>query len=266
MLAVVLALCALLAACQPSAEPDAPPESDPPPTLSGYGGSGAAAEWRVLVFSATAGYRHASIPAGIDALRSLGAEHGFGVDATEDATAFSERALAPYDVVVFLSTTGDVLDPAQQAALERFVRVGGGFVGVHAATDTEYDWPWYGELTGARFDGHPPVQEARIDVADPTHPSTASLPDPWWVRDEWYSFRDVRPDLRVLLELDEASYDLAGAPAMGSSHPIAWAREVEKGRSWYTGLGHRAETFELPAFRAHLLGGLRWAAGRAAVD
>lgn len=223
---------------------------------------GAEAAWRVLAFSATAGYRHASIDAGLDALRALGAEHDFAVEATEDATRFRDETLESYAAVVFLNTTGDVLDSEQQAALERYVEGGGGFVGVHAASDTEYDWPWYGALVGAYFDGHPRVQQGTIEVVDPAHPSTTDLPEPWTLREEWYSFRDVRSDLRVLLELDESSYDLEGAPSMGERHPIAWAREVGAGRSWYTGLGHRSETFADPTFRAHLLGGIVWAAGR----
>lgn len=236
----------LLSGCAPAQEGAVPEE----------------ASWGVVVFSATAGFRHASIPAGVEAIRALGAEHGFAVTATEDATVFDDAVLAEYDAVVFLNTTGDVLDEAQQVALRRFVEAGGGFVGVHAATDTEYGWPWYGALVGARFDGHPPVQEARVEVVDPAHPSTAHLPDPWTLREEWYSFRDVQPELRVLLELDEASYDLGNAPSMEGAHPIAWTREVGAGRSWYTGLGHRSETFADPRFRTHLLGGIEWAAGR----
>ena len=129
---------------------------------------------RILVFSKTAGFRHDSIPAGIEALRGLGAENGFAVDATEDATRFTDEGLAPYAAVVFLNTTGDILNPTQEAAFERYIAAGNGYVGVHSAADTEYGWPWYGELVGAYFDSHPEIQNAQIRVSDPAHPSTAS--------------------------------------------------------------------------------------------
>jgi type 1 glutamine amidotransferase len=215
---------------------------------------------RVLVFSATAGFRHASIPAGIDAIRALGAGGGFTVDATEDAAAFRAPNLARYRAVVFLSTTGDVLDADQQAAFEAYIRGGGGYVGVHAAADTEYDWPFYGELVGAYFKAHPPgMRPARVVVEDRRHPATAHLGATWERTDEWYDFRtDPRPSVHVLLSLDESSYQGA---TMGGDHPIAWYRSVERGRSFYTGGGHDAAAFAEPDFRAHLLGGIRYAAG-----
>lgn len=220
-------------------------------------------QFDVLVFSKTEGYRHASIPDGIDALREMGREHGFGVTATEDAALFTPDTLRAYAAVVFLNTSDDVLDEEQEAAFQQYIRQGGGFVGVHAASDTEYEWPWYNRLVGAYFDGHPSVQEASIAVADSTHPSTRMLPDPWVRTDEWYSFHSVQDSIEVLLRLDEDSYDLEDAPAMGAEHPIAWYRTFEGGRSWYTALGHTAASYEEPLFRAHLLGGIQWAAGEA---
>ena len=215
----------------------------------------------VLVFSKTEGFRHASIPNGIAALREMGKEHGFGVTAIEDASAFTPDSLSAYAAVIFLNTTGDVLNAEQQAALQQYIRGGGGFVGVHAATDTEYDWPWYNRLVGAYFEGHPSVQEASITVVDSTHVSTRMLPNPWVRADEWYSFRSVQDGLNVLLNLEESSYDLEGAPAMGEQHPVAWYRVFDGGRSWYTELGHTKSTYDEPLYRAHLLGGIRWAAG-----
>ena len=220
----------------------------------------AEARFRVLVFSATEGFRHDSIGAGAAAVRTLGARHGFAVDATEDPAVFTDRRLRRYAVVVWLNTTGDVLGGAQQAAFERYIRRGGGFAGVHSAADTEYGWGWYGRLLGARFRSHPAVQPATIRVVDPRHPSTRRLPRRWARTDEWYDFRaQPRRRVRVLALLDESTYS---GGSMGARHPIAWCRRFQGGRSWYTALGHTAESYAEPRFRAHLLGGIRWAAGR----
>src|SRR2546422_3179236 len=148
--------------------------SIPPPVAA------AAQQPPVLVFSKTAGFRHSSIPNGIAAIRKLGQENGFAVDATEDAGAFTRKNLARYSAVVFLSTTGDVLDAAQQDDFERFIQAGGGYVGVHSATDTEYDWPWYGRLAGAYFNGHPGnpnVRKGTYRGLHKSHPSTEGFPD-----------------------------------------------------------------------------------------
>jgi cytochrome c len=215
----------------------------------------------VLVFSRTAGFRHGSIPAGIAAIQQLGQDHGFTVTATEDAGAFTDENLANYDVVTFLSTTGDVLDDDQQGAFERYIQGGGGYAGIHAASDTEYDWPWYGELVGAYFDSHPQNQDATIKVEDHVHASTEHLPERWDRFDEWYNFRsDPRDEVHVLASLDEGSYS-AGTGAMGAEHPIAWCQAYDGGRSWYTGGGHTDESYAEPEFLEHLLGGLQTAAG-----
>ena len=206
-------------------------------------GPGSAAEpvsppvLRILVFTKTAGFRHASIPVAIQAVADLGAKNGFGVDATEDAAAFSDANLANYGAVVFLLTTGDVLDDGQQAAFQRYIRAGGGFVGVHSAADTEHDWPWYGGLVGAYFLSHPEIQTAAIDVADPRDASTAALPARWSRTDEWYNFAaNPRPSVHVLATIDETSYN-PGEGAMGADHPIAWWHDYDGGRAWYTAGG-----------------------------
>ncbi|MFD1146818.1 ThuA domain-containing protein [Saccharothrix hoggarensis] len=215
--------------------------------------------FKALVFTKTAGFRHPSIDAGVAALRELGSTHGFTVDTTEDSGAFTEANLAQYEVVVFLSTTGDVLGVDQQVAFERYIKAGGGFAGVHAASDTEHDWAWYGNLVGAYFAGHPDPQNAKVKVTDPAHPSTAHLPQSWQRFDEWYDFRaDPTAKVHVLAELDETSYS---GGAMGTSHPIAWCQDYDGGRSWYTGLGHTVESYADPAFREHLLKGVQTAAG-----
>jgi uncharacterized protein len=208
----------------------------------------------LLVFSKTTGYRHESIPAGIAAVSKIGAELGMDVDATEDAAAFTPANLAEYRAVVFLSTSGEVFDHRQRAALESYVRDGGGFVGIHAASTTEYDWPFYGELVGARFDSHPPVQQATMTVEDRSHPATAHFGGRWVHTDEWYDFHDdPRPRVRVLLSVDESTYD---GGRMGDGHPIAWCHEVGTGRCFYTALGHPSEVYRDPDFRAHLAGGI----------
>lgn len=233
-------------------KPGKPPKPDKPAHAEPFD---------ALVFSRTTGFRHGSIPVGIEAITQLGAANDFTVTATEDPSVFSDEGLADYEVVVFLSTTGDVLDAGQQAAFERYIQGGGGYAGIHAASDTEYDWPWYGDLVGAYFLSHPANQDATIDVEDPAHPSTAHLPDRWDRHDEWYNFRsNPRGDVHVLASLDEDSYD-PGSGAMGADHPTAWCQVYDGGRSWYTGGGHTDESYAEPAFREHLLGGIQTAAG-----
>lgn len=223
----------------------------PPPTTAAAPTVGD----RILVFSKTTGFRHESIEAGVIAITTLAEHVGIAVEATEDAAAFTREHLETFDAVVWLSTTGDVLDADQQAAFETYVEGGGGFAGIHAAADTEYDWPWYGELVGARFDHHPDPQEADVVVEDHTHPSTATLGSTWRRFDEWYSFRtNPRPDVHVLMTLDERTYTGGG---MGSDHPIAWTHLVGEGRAWYTALGHTAESYGEPRFLDHVLGGIR---------
>lgn len=213
---------------------------------------------RVLVFSKTAGFRHKSIPDGIAALRAM-AEGRWDLDATEDSAAFTPENLKRYGAVVFLSTTGDVLDGAQQSAFEGYIRGGGAWVGIHAATDTEYGWPWYGRLAGAWFLGHPRNQDATVRVEDREHRSTRMLPAEWKRFDEWYAFRqNPRAGVHVLATLDEKSYDPEKAP-MGADHPIAWCHEFDGGRAWYTAGGHTSESFREPLFLDHVRGGIEWA-------
>ncbi|MFF8572481.1 ThuA domain-containing protein [Streptomyces sp. NPDC015408] len=223
-----------------------------------------AADFDVLVFSKTAGFRHDAIPAGIDALRELGGQGGFTVTATEDAAAFTPSGLSGYEAVVFLNTTGDVLNDSQQAAFETYVDSGGGFVGVHAAADTEYDWPYYGRLVGAYFDSHPAIQQATLVTEDRTHPATAHLGATWTRTDEWYNYRaNPRPGVHVLQTLDETTYSGGN---MGADHPVSWCHSQGAGRSFYTGLGHTAQSYGDPAFRSLLLGAVRYAAGQAPAD
>jgi uncharacterized protein (TIGR03437 family) len=228
------------------------------PTTASLALSKAQAVPRILVFSKTTGFRHDSIPDGIAAIRQLGQQNGFEVDTTEDASAFTDANLSRYQSVVWLSTTGEVLDANQQAAFERYLRNGGGFAGIHSATDTEYNWPWYGGLVGAYFQDHPAIQQATIRVEDTTHPSTTSLPTNWGRTDEWYNFRlNPRGRVKVLATLDEGTYNGGG---MGADHPIAWCQLYDGGRAWYTAGGHTRESYSESLFRQHLLGGIQFTA------
>lgn len=216
----------------------------------------------VLVFSKTSGFRHGSISDGIALIQTLGIETGFTVALTEDANDFTLVNLSQYEVVIWLSTTGNVLNDTQQAAFEAYIQQGGAWVGIHAATDCEYNWPWYGQLIGgdAWFISHPSIQDATLDVDDATHISTEDLPASFTFRDEWYNFQNnPRPAVNVLLTIDETSYN-PGNNAMGADHPMSWYHEFDGGRAWYTALGHRSQTFEDPLFQSHLLGGILWAA------
>lgn len=212
----------------------------------------------ILVFSKTAGYRHGSIEAGIVALKKLGSENGFKVISTENAAYFLEDSLKEYDAVVFLNTTGDLLNAVQQADFERYIQAGGGFVGVHAATDTEYQWPWYNQLVGAYFMNHPRVQAATLRRVNKTHESTQALEDAWEKTDEWYNFRNLNPEVNVLLNIDESTYE---GGENGDNHPVSWCHDYEGGRAFYTAMGHTDETFENPTFLNHLMGGLTYAMG-----
>lgn len=239
----------------------------------------------VLVFSKTAGWRHDSIPAGQAAIRALGARHGFRVRVTEDASVFTPRTLRGIEVVVFLNTTGTILDAGQRRAIERYVTAGGGFAGVHSAADTEYDWPFYGRLVGARFHVHPPQQTAMFHTEDRDTPATRHLAPTFRVYDEFYSFQEnPRPDVHVLLSIDEATYeqdpntsylpgdDVETTTGVMGDHPMSWCHDLPGrkgepgGRSFYTALGHEAALYEQRWYRRHLLGGIRMAAGVAAAD
>lgn len=219
---------------------------------------------RVLVFSKTAAYRHASIESGIAALTRLANERDVEIVTTEDATVFRMPELEAYDAVVFLSTTGDVLNDDQQEALMTRIRSGGGFVGIHSATDTEYDWAWYGRLVGGYFVRHPSnpnVREGTLSIADPSHPATASLPNPWTRSDEWYEIRDLAPALEILITIDETTYKRPDENPIPTPRPIAWYHEFEGGRAFYTAMGHTPDSFDNPLFLDHIWGGIVYALG-----
>jgi glucose/arabinose dehydrogenase/PKD repeat protein/type 1 glutamine amidotransferase len=230
----------------------------------------AAQPYRVLVFSKATNSPHDSIPAAIESIKKLGAGNGFDVEATDDAAAFTDGNLARFKAIVFNNTDstpekGDLLDAGQRAALQTFVRDGGGWAGVHAASGGERDWPWYEGLAGAILDHHPAVQTGRVKVLDHVHPSTRDLPDLWERTDEWYQFRtDPTGKVHTLAQIKTRD----GIDGLGASvdQPISWCQKYDGGRSWYTGLGHASSAYSDPSFLKHLLGGIQWAAGAVAGD
>jgi type 1 glutamine amidotransferase len=211
----------------------------------------------MLVFSRTTAFHHTSILAGIAAVKTLGTDNNFSIEATDSPSAFTEGNLARYAVVMFLSTTGDVLDDAEKSAFEAYIRAGHGFVGVHSAVDTEYGWPWYHALLGATFQSHPALQQGTVIVVDATQASTQTLPSPWVRSDEWYNFTAQPAGVTVLARVDESSYS---GGSMGAMHPIVWQHEYDGGRAWYTAMGHPSCSFSERPYLNHLLGGIGWAA------
>lgn len=215
----------------------------------------------ILLFTKTDGFRHSSIEPGIEALKKMGQDKGFSITHSEDPRIFADDKLGEFDAVVFLNTTMTLFGPEQREAFQSYIGRGGGFAGIHSATDTEYDWEWYGELVGAYFANHPGnpnVRSAIVKVADRDHLATAHLPAEWKREDEWYNFGYINPDIQVLLMLDTDSYEGSDHPG---NHPISWYHEFDGGRSFYTGLGHTHESFSEELFLEHLYGGLRYAMG-----
>jgi len=214
---------------------------------------------KILVFSRTAGYRHASSSdAGKKFILELGSKNKFGVDTTESPEAFTPENLKKYAAVVFLCTTGNVLNDQQQLAFEQFIKNGGGYVGLHSAADTEYDWPWFGELNGAYFKNHPRPQEAVFNIVDANNIATAHLPKVWKRSDELYNFKWIGTDLNILITIDESTYTGGGN---GDDHPMAWYHDFDGGRAFYTALGHDNKSWEDPLYLQHVLGGIKYAMG-----
>lgn len=210
----------------------------------------------LLVFTKTKGFRHDSIPDAKRAVLEICEKEGFSVSFTENSEWFTAERLKQYDAVMFLLTTGDVLNEEQEKAFQDFILRGGGFVGVHAASDTEYDWEWYGKLVGAYFLSHPAIQDGVVHIEDHNHSTTKHLPNPWTRKDEWYDFKqNPRSKVHVLMTVDEKTYQ---GGKMGDDHPITWCHEFEGGRSWYTAMGHTKESYKEPEFQKMLTEAIKW--------
>jgi type 1 glutamine amidotransferase len=213
--------------------------------------------FRILVFTRHTGYTHRSIPATVAALHQLGAQHGFTVLATEDPRFFTDSVLRAFAAVVFLNTTGSILEGQQKTAFERYIRSGGGFVGIHGALDSESRWAWYHGLAGAAFLSHPPIQRARLIVSSADNSERSQ---PWERTDEWYDYHELPESVVVVVSVDETSYR---GGKMGRMHPVTWYHAFEDGRAWYTAMGHTTCSYSEPRFLEHLLAGIRYAASAA---
>jgi type 1 glutamine amidotransferase len=227
-----------------------------------------AQQFNVLLFTKTTGWHHKSIPAAVTNIRALAKEHHFNIVWHEEASYFNDEFLAKFDAVIFMMTTGDVLNKEQQSAFTRFIQSGKGFVGVHSASDTEDKWPWYQKLVGRTFKIHPPVQTAKLQVVNKSFPSMNQITNNILWTDEWYDFGpENTKSLNYLLTVDESSYNTKSdwgnnqkGNGMGVFHPISWYQEFDGGRSFYTALGHLDAVHQNPIFKHHLYGGIYWAA------
>lgn len=223
-------------------------------------GQGVQSQEKVLVFHETEAFRHESIEAGIQAIRELGIQEDFQVEVSQDSRFFLVNKLEDFELIIFLNTTGDIFDREEQRAFEDYMDNGGNFFGIHAAADTEFDWPWYGKLVGAYFDGHPRIQKARIMVMQREQYMVQHLDEGWVRKDEWYNYRNIKPGLNILLMLDESTYN---GGTNGDHHPIAWFQHyIGGGISIYTGGGHTTESYSEPDFLEHLKRCINYGLGR----
>lgn len=239
-----------------------------PPKIEVYH-TGSLAGKKVFLYTRNGeGYVHENIPYSVDAIEGLGEHYGFDVDVSDDPGLFTEENLAQYDALIFSNTNNEIFsNETQQDALQSYIRQGGGFVGIHSASGSERDWPWFSRLMGGNFERHAPQQDFAVDVIDDAHPSTSFLPGTWNIEDdECYYLKDLSPGIRVLLAADlstvsdEEKENFPGH-IFGNSFPVAWYQEFDGGRQWYTSLGHRPEQYSDPVFIKHILGGIRWVAG-----
>lgn len=224
-------------------------------------------QFRALLFTKTAGWHHESIHEGVDAIRKMADRHVFDVEWHEDPSRFNDNNLAKFDVVIFLNTTGDILNADQQAAMEKFIRAGKGWVGIHSAADTEYDWPWYTKLVGHMFKIHPQIQSAKLKFTQNPFPGLAGFSESQYWTEEWYDYKPATVnDLKYILAVDEKSYapkvqwGEIKSDGMGAFHPIAWYHEYDGGRAFYTGLGHVPAEFSEQALLDHIYAGILYAA------
>lgn len=226
-----------------------------------------AQQFKALLFTKTDGFHHESIHEGVTGVRLLASRHNFSVDWQENASVFNDKNLEKYQVVIFLNTTGNILNEEQQTAFEKFIKSGKGYVGIHSAADTEYDWVWYTKLVGMMFKIHPQQQTAYLKVEDSNFPGMERFPKKLLWTDEWYTYSERKADdLHLLVTVDEKTYDPSvkwgdtDSKGMGAVHPISWYHKYDGGRSFYTGLGHIGLVYSDQTFLDHLYGGIYWAA------
>jgi len=224
-------------------------------------------QFKALLVTTTKGWHHESLHAGVLAIQQLGVKNFYDVVLFEDPKGFTDKYLEQFKVVIFLNTTGDIFDTAQQKVMERFIQSGKGFVGIHSASDTEYDWDWYTKLVGRMFHIHPTIQSAKVNILDAEFPGLQGFTGNKWWTDEWYEFGPEKvSDLHYILGIDETSYNPKvqwgekKGLGMGKVHPVAWYHNYDGGRSFYTALGHIPVIFSDPIFLQHLNAGIFWAA------
>lgn len=213
------------------------------------------AKIKVLIFSKTTVFRHESIKVGKLAIINLCNQNKIEADTSENSSVFELSNLKKYNAIIFLSTTGDILNDSQQNAFEKYIQSGGGFVGIHAASDTEYEWSWFCSLVGGNFNGHPHIQNADLLVVNSKHPSTKMLPKVWKRKDEWYNFKNLYSKTQKLIFIDKKSYEGSEMPG---NHALSWFHEFDGGKSFYTALGHTNESYSEPLFLKHILGGIKY--------
>jgi len=226
------------------------------------------AEPRVLVYQRNGkGFVHDNLAASAAAIRELGARSGFGVEVSSNAAVFTDESLKRFQAILFANSNNEAFEKDEQrAAFQRFIRAGGGFMGLHSSTGSERQWDWFQQMQGAKFLRHSPMQAFTARVVDRAHPATAQLGRTWTRTDECYFFTNLNQRLRVLLAVETNSLrdpQLGRMPAQRASgmYPLAWCQEFEGGRQFYTSLGHKIEHYADPVFRQHLLGGIRWVLG-----
>jgi len=224
-------------------------------------------QFKALLVTTTRGWHHESLHSGVLAIQQLGVKNNFDVTLWEDPNGFTDKYLEQFKVVIFLNTTGDIFDSAQQKVMERFIQSGKGFVGIHSASDTEYDWPWYTKMVGRMFHIHPAVQTARLTILDSSFPGLQGFTGNKLWTDEWYEFGPEKiSGLNNIMSVDESSYNPVAdwgdkkGKGMGKLHPVAWYHNYDGGRSFYTALGHIPANFGDPAFLNFLNAGIFWAA------
>lgn len=224
-------------------------------------------QFKVLLVTTTKGWHHESLHAGVLAIQDLGKKNFFDVVLFENPNGFNDKFLEQFQAVIFLCTTGDIFDTAQQKVMERFIQSGKGYVGIHSASDTEYDWDWYTKLVGRMFNIHPAIQTARVNILDTSFSGLNGFSGNKWWTEEWYDFGPEKiTGLKYILAVDESSYNPKvqwgekKSDGMGKLHPVAWYHNYDGGRSFYTALGHMPTDFSDPVFLNHLYAGIFWAA------